>query len=324
VICKKMFKMNITISIIITSLFITTFGFGQDGKIISKEPFVLPDSVLNRIAISDTVLSRKLGSVNFYRIIYLSDGLKVVGYLSEPKQAGKFPCIIVNRGGSLGFGSLNPFLIAFILGRIATWNYISIGSQYRGNDGGEGKEEYGGKDLDDVLNLMLVLSQLSNADTTRIGIEGVSRGGMMTYLALKKTCRFKAAVVVSGLADAYKNIANRPDMENVFERLVPNYKTNKESELKARSAVFWADQMCKTTPLLIMHGSSDWRVLPEESLELVQKLVTFRHPTRFILYEGADHGIDEFRDQKFAEMKRHFDDYVRDGKKWPSMLPHGD
>jgi dipeptidyl aminopeptidase/acylaminoacyl peptidase len=72
-----------------------------------------------------------------------------------------------------------------------------------------------------------------------------------------------------------------------------------------------------------MHGSADWRVPPTEALELVQKLVASKHPARFILYEGADHGIMEYRPEKLLETKRHFDYYLRDGKKWPSMEPHG-
>jgi alpha-beta hydrolase superfamily lysophospholipase len=83
-----------------------------------------------------------------------------------------------------------------------------------------------------------------------------------------------------------------------------------------------ADQLCKTTPLLIMQGSADWRTLPGEVLEFVKKLYEYKHPVRFILYEGADHGIREFPEH-FSEIKRHFDYYLRNGNKWPSMEPHG-
>jgi len=72
-----------------------------------------------------------------------------------------------------------------------------------------------------------------------------------------------------------------------------------------------------------MHGSADWRVLPTESIELVNKLYECKHPTRFILFEGADHGINEYRSERFAEMKRHFDYYLRDGKNPPNMEAHG-
>ena len=112
-------------------------------------------------------------------------------------------------------------------------------------------------------------------------------------------------------------------MENVFAELAPGYASNKENALKERSVVFWADQLCKTTPLLVMHGSSDWRVLPEESLELADKLYKAKQPFRFIFFEGADHGIHEFRDDRNASMKKFFDTYLRDRKPWPSLEPHG-
>ena len=294
----------------------------QDGKIIEKKPLVLPDSVVKQLAQMNSGLDLK--AIDFSRITYLSDGLKVTAYVAEPKAKGKYPCIVSNRGGNRDFSQWEPLNIGFFLGRMASWGYVVIASQYRGNDGGEGREEFGGKDVNDVLNLIPALSQLPNADTSRIGIEGTSRGGMMTYLALKATCRFKAAVVTAGAANSFTNISKRPEMETeVYSELVPNYWAEKEEQLKQRSAVFWADKMCKTTPLLLMHGSADWRVLPSESLELVNKLYESKHPLRFIFFEGADHGIREFREERFAEARRHFDYYLRDGRPYPSMEPHG-
>lgn len=296
----------------------------QDGKIIEKTPFILEKSMVQWLASRDSSLANDIAKVEFHRIVYLSDGLKVTGYMAEPKAKGNYPCIISNRGGNRDFGAWDTISIAYFLGRMATWNYVVVATQYRGVDGGEGMEEFGGKDLHDVLNLIPVLSQCANADTSRIGIEGASRGGMMTYLALKESSRFKAAVVTSGMADAFKTIESRPDMETeVYAQLIPEYTTKKEEALKARSAVHWAEKMCKTTPLLIMHGSSDWRVQAGEAIELVEKLHACKHPVRFILYEGADHSIREFKQENFAETKRHFDHYLRDEKPMPNMNPHG-
>jgi dipeptidyl aminopeptidase/acylaminoacyl peptidase len=298
--------------------------YAQDGKLIEKVNFELPDSVVRILNGRYPGISAKICDLKYSRIKYLSDGLKVTGYIVEPKKPGHYPCIISNRGGNRNFGQWNSLSIGLFLGRLASWDYILVASQYRGNDEGEGVEEFGGKDINDVINLIPVLEQIQNADTSRIGIEGTSRGGMMTYLALKKTCRFKAAVVTAGLANAFSNIAGRPEMEKyVFSELIPNYRLSKEASLKERSVVFWADQLCKKTPILIMHGSSDWRVLPSESFELVTKLYDCKHPTRFILFEGADHGITEFQEDRFAEMKKHFDCYLRDKKEYPSMIPHG-
>lgn len=298
--------------------------FSQDGKIVTKNKFIISDSIQNRIQSFDPDLAAELEHLNFYKLSYLSDGLKVTAYLVEPKSEGKFPCIISNRGGNRDFGQWSEIGVAYFLGKMASWGYVVIASQYRGNDGGEGVEEFGGKDVNDVLNLVKTLKEIPGADTNRIGIEGGSRGGMMTYLALKESCDFKAAAVTAGAANAFANIESRPNMEtHVYAELIPNYWENKEAELQARSAVYWADDMCKSTPLLIMHGSADWRVLPEESMELVSKLYEAKHPTRFILFEGADHGIREFRSDRFYETKRHFDFYVRDLNPLPDMESHG-
>jgi len=306
--------------LLILLFLISISSCAQDGKIISKEPLVLSDSIKIRLAKGVP----HLDSIQFSRITYLSDGLKVTGYIAEPKKEGVYPCIISNRGGNRDFGEWTPLSVGFFMGKMASWGYVVVASQYRGNDGGEGLEQFGGDDVNDVLNLVPVLNQLPKADTTRIGIEGGSRGGMMTYLALRKSCKFKAVAVIAGVADSHLNILNRPEMEeHVYSELVPNYNIDKENQLDQRSAVQWADEMCKSTPLLIMHGSADWRVSPEESLQLVNQLYKYKHPTRFILFEGADHGIREFREDMFDAIKNHFDLYVRDESPLPNMEPHG-
>jgi dipeptidyl aminopeptidase/acylaminoacyl peptidase len=255
----------------------------QDGKIISKEALVLPDNIIHKIDSLDPGVGNDIKSVNLYRITYLSDGLKVVGFLAEPKKPGKYPCIIANRGGRPTFGLWKPFLVAYYLGRMASWGYVVVASQYRGADGGEGKDEFGGKDVNDVFNLVPLLNQLPSADTSRIGMYGESRGGMMTFLALKRSFKFKAAAVVAGMVDAFDVIEKRPETEdNTFRNLIPEYASTKDAALKARSAIYWPDQMCKTTPLLLMHGSGDTRVDALQSMRFVQKLYEYKHPVRFI------------------------------------------
>lgn len=293
----------------------------QDGKIVEKVAFTVSDSVRIRL---NPVVRREIDSVNFYRITYLSDGLKVKAFMAEPKSGRKLPCLIVNRGGNREFSKWTEYSVASVLGRYASWGYVVIASQYRGNDGGEGKEEFGGKDVHDVLNLLPLLNEIPKADTSRIGMEGTSRGGMMTYLAMKNTKRLKAAVVISGTADLFQNLSKRQQLEkNVFAELIPNYQQEKDKALRARSAVYWADEMCKTTPLLIMHGSADWRVSPTEAISLVQKLYDAKHPVRFIFFEGADHAINEYKTEVTQHVKKHFNHYLRDEKKWPSLEPHG-
>ncbi len=138
---------------------------------------------------------------------------------------------------------------------MASWGYCVVGSQYRGNDGGEGKEEFAGKDLDDVLNLIPLMNGIDRADTSRIGMWGISRGGLMIYLALTKTTRIRAAVVLSGLADLKMGLENQPEVDSIFNGWLPEYRENREQFLKNRSALEIADKICKTTPIFIIQGT---------------------------------------------------------------------
>jgi len=312
---------NLITGIILFSL----SSFAQDGKIVSILPHAIEDSdkvfFQKRFKNTDSVLSE----TTLQKITYLSEGLKISGYVSQPKgNTKKYPCIIYCRGGNRDFGSLTSFE-QFYLQRMAAWGYVVIASQYRGGPGSEGKDEFGGSDINDVLNLLPALSQLPIADTSRIGIHGWSRGGMMTYLAMKKSNRFKAAVVGAGAANLYNGITMRKDSFElyVYAACIPNYYKNKDAELQKRSAVFWADSLSKATPLLMMHGSADWRVSPDESLELLAKLYKAKQPLKFIFYPGGGHGLREYTVETDAEMKKWFDDYLRDGKAMPNMEKHG-
>jgi len=182
--------------------------------------------------------------------------------------------------------------------------------------------EYGGADVDDVLNLIPVLESVPRADTGSIGMIGASRGGMMTYLALTKTNRIAAAVVNSGLADL--NVADRPEMVDVWSRMIPDYAKDPAAKLAARSAVHFAAALNKTTPILLLHGTSDWRAKPKtNAIDMAAALLEVKHPFRLVLFEGAQHGLAEFREEKDRMMRDWLDRYVKERKPWPSVEPHG-
>jgi dipeptidyl aminopeptidase/acylaminoacyl peptidase len=70
---------------------------------------------------------------------------------------------------------------------------------------------------------------------------------------------------------------------------------------------------------LLMHGSGDTRVDALQSMRFVQKLYEYKHPVRFILFEGADHTISQYESEAFSQVKQHFDKYVRDRKALPKL-----
>ena len=300
--------------------------YAQNGKIIDQAPYQHPDTSLDMLLKRSADFKEIQNNTSIKSITYVSDGLKIKGYLVQPKQSGKYPCVIFCRGGNRDFSFLSSPQIG-LMQTIANWGYVVIGSQNRGCCGSEGNEEFGGADINDVLNLLQTLEEIPNADTSRVGIYGISRGGMMAYLALKKSNRFKAAIINSGLSDLFDAISSRPDgnvmEDSVFAELIPNYKKNKNAALKARSANFWADSLCKKTPILIMHGSSDWRVNPDASIELLRKLYLANQPVKYIMFPGSAHGLGEYRAEVLYNIKMWLDDFLKNNKPLPDMKKHG-
>ena len=165
------------------------------------------------------------------KITYLSDGLKVKGFIAYPKnQTKKYPCVIWNRGGAGNRGAIDAFTARGIYGQLASWGYVVFASQYRGNAGGEGKEEFGGKDVNDVLNLIPLAEEIPNADKNKWGIEGWSRGGMMAYIALTKTKIFRCAILVGAISNLEQNPVITPDMRKFYVDQIGE--DNFETELK--------------------------------------------------------------------------------------------
>lgn len=269
-----------------------------------------------------------LEHVDMYEITYLSDGLKIQSFAAIPKKGEKHPVIVYNRGGNRDLGALQLFRgrakypVAYWFSKMASEGYVVIGCNYRGSGASEGEDEFGGKDINDVLNLLEVLEEIPEADTENIGMYGWSRGSTMTYLAMAKSDKIKAAVAVAGKSDA-TNI-DRPEMESgVYAELIPNYWENKDEELKKRSAIYFADEFKKDVPLLLLHGNSDWRVKSVHSLNLALKLDELRVPYRLKIYEGGSHGLHAFREDVDAEILNWFNTYLKEDQSTPNMEYHG-
>lgn len=325
--------MRIAKYIFLLSFILPISLFAQNGRIIEKSEYQYDSNkeLLKNISFqkdNKTILKpdyQYLNEVVMQELFYESDGLKVKAFLSYPKKEGKYPIIIYNRGGNRDFGSLNEFKMVYILAKAASWGYVVIGSQYRGVDGGEGMEEFGGKDVNDVLNLIPLTHNLPNADSSKIGMYGWSRGGMMTLLSLMKTDKIKAAVIGGAVSDLRAmNDTRGGEMEKyVYSELMPNYEENKEALLDARSAIIQVDKICKTSPFLILHGTADWRVIPEESLNLAIAFQKEQIPYRLVMLEGGDHGLSEFKKEVNEMVKNWFDKYLKKGIKNPNLHPHG-
>jgi dipeptidyl aminopeptidase/acylaminoacyl peptidase len=134
----------------------------QDGCLLSSEPLALtkPYAQLDdlskfRFPQAEYDEARNQRDFEGLRIAYRSGGLRIVGFIYKPKHTTgrKLPAIIFNRGGTADFGAIEPEeLVTFYFW--AKEGFVVLASNYRGGGGSEGVDEWGGRDVDDVMNLM--------------------------------------------------------------------------------------------------------------------------------------------------------------------------
>lgn len=255
------------------------------------------------------IVRQELQKVETYRFTYKVNKLNVVGYVAIPRGSkGKIPCIIHLRGGSREFAALTPRDIYGKLVRFALEGYVVIATQYPGVDGGSGLDTFGGvNDIASITKLKDILRGISIADTDNIGVKGHSRGGLMAYMLLREVKWIKAAVIAAAPTDQIRQGKERPKWR---EHQISLWGKGRE-ELTRRSPLKWVDKLSKKVPILLMHGSADWRVSPVDSLEMSQLMLKNSIPHRFILFEGADHGITEFKTEYLKQSLDWFNRFLK-------------
>lgn len=242
------------------------------------------------------------------RIAYASDGLKVAAYIWRPENIDgkRLPLIIFNRGGGQEVGKLAPWDRDGFYDFLES-GFVVIGSQYRGNDGGEGHDEEGGAEIRDIVNLIPLARALGYLDTENVFMMGDSRGAMMIYLAMREGVEMKAAAAVGAETDLSANLKRRPELLEGYSKNIPGFDRDAEETLRRRSAIFWPEKI--SAPLLMMHGGKDWRVPPSQDLAFAAKLDALRRPYELIVFDGDVHALSfnwRERDRRTIDwFKRH-------------------
>lgn len=247
----------------------------------------------------------------FYEITYLSDGIKVKGIISLPRGFDtnkKWPVVFYSRGGNRDLGMIKRPGAYF--DKLTLDKFILFASQYRGSKGSEGRDEFGGKDVFDIINLIEISKKFSFIDKSKRFAVGESRGAMMNFLVMKEGIQFTAAASIGGLTDLTLTRKHRPEMEKrVFSELIPQYKSLNEdqklTELKKRSAIFWPEKI--QTPLVILHGEEDWQVRVDQAQNMAKKLKEKGLMARSVFFKDDDHLLSKNKHEVVLEVQSWFD-----------------
>jgi dipeptidyl aminopeptidase/acylaminoacyl peptidase len=257
--------------------------------------------------------ARTSTAVECRRITYLSDGLKIVGFIVQPVSVGRhYPVIVFNRGGLLDIGKINELnLVDFY--DLASQGFLVVASQYRGNDGGEGREEFGGSDVNDVLALRDLAIALPDADAQNVFFYGLSRGGMMTFLALRRGATVNAVAVVGAILDLEDTTAagklRAPGIAKTVLNLIPDYATRGASALRDRSAVHWPEEV--NVPALIIHGGADEEVPVSEALTFAARLNDLHKSFELVVYASDSHELTNNRKDRNSRIVSWFRRHMR-------------
>lgn len=247
---------------------------------------------------------------------YKSDGLVVDGVLCRPKNSSgtKSPIILYNRGGTGNFGKITEedFPDFYVL---AKHGFVVFATNYRYVGKRGASDQFGGDDVNDVINLYKSVLKLDYVDSNNIFMIGLSRGGIMTYKSLTRI-NLNAAAVVGGVADFRDLVKKRPiflkgwsdlDEESNYrglENILPNFQDNKDEYFKSRSAIDWTDKI--NTPILILHSRQDGRVPVEGALQLALNLSKLNKPYKIKVYDKKSHSLPYSKFDSFDEIIKWF------------------
>lgn len=256
-------------------------------------------------------------------IRYASDGLEVPGVLIRPKNPSnrKWPVIIYNRGGTGDYGRItnddhactrehSACLTIVDLYLLAKSGFVIIASDYRFHGATAKRDEWGGGDVNDVLNLIRTLQSLDFVDRERVYMMGLSRGGTMTYQVLKRGPAIRAAVVIAGASDLEALGRYRPEFVNGDEwydgwaKVWPNYANRATDLYRDRSPVYWADKLA--VPILILHSRVDRLCPVDHALRMAAALQESGKVYALHIYERDGHSLPLNREDRNRQIVEWF------------------
>ncbi|MGY6551359.1 MAG: S9 family peptidase [Erythrobacter sp.] len=260
------------------------------------------------------------------------DGQEIEGVLIEP--VGNIPRkgapTIMNIHGGPEAHESNGWQTAYSKpGHIAAGKgYAVFLPNYRGSTGygvafaKQHQGDYGGKEFDDIVDAKRALVAEGIADPARTGITGGSYGGYASaWGATYHSEEYAASVMFVGISNNISKFGTTDipnEMYLVHERKWP---WEEWDHLLDRSPIYHVGKAA--TPILIMHGDSDTRVHPSQSMELYRNIKTRKPevPVRLVFYPGEGHGNARAasRYDYNLRMMEWFDTYLKSGNRTAAM-----
>lgn len=261
-----------------------------------------------------------------WRFLYRSLQGLVEGFICCPDKDGPFPAIVFNKGASnnrllfdvsdrilgpspgmskedhleLRIGT--PYnLFSRVFGLVRN-GFLVAASQYSGCGLSQGLDEYGGRDVEDVVRIVEILLDLPSVNPAKLGMLGICRGALMGFKALAdlRMVSVRHFVAINAAPNlsiwAHNHSYMKHELNSCFE---PSY-----IEFDRRNILKMIDALPTDLSVLNIHGQND-RYISQAMIERMNHELRGRIGDRLssFLVPSTGHAIFEGENGAFMWSK---------------------
>ncbi|WP_340677716.1 S9 family peptidase [Paraglaciecola sp.] len=233
------------------------------------------------------------------------DGVSIPGILYKPQQAvdKKVPALVWIHGGP---GGQSRKGYSALIQHLVNNGYAILQINNRGSSG-YGKtffhlddKRHGQDDLQDVVYCKQYLQSLAWVENDNIGVIGGSYGGYLTMAAMTFTKEFKVGINIFGVTNWVRTLKSIPPYWESFRKSLYDELGDPEQDeerLHSISPVFFGHKV--TSPVLVVQGANDPRVLKIESDEMVEAIRAGGTYVDYLVFDDEGHGFSK-KDNRIA------------------------
>lgn len=236
------------------------------------------------------------------------DGMPLHGYLTRPPGEGPHPLVVLPHGGP--HGVRDDWMYDPEVQLLASRGYAVLQVNFRGSSGygmaflHAGFREWGGKVQEDIADATRWAIAEGVTEAGRICIFGSSFGGYAALMgAVREPELYRCVIGFAGIydlelmrstSDIPRSRMGRAYLEDVIG--------NDVELLRAQSPARHAERIA--APVLLIHGTADWRVDYQHAQVMRQALESANKPFEWLSLKGEGHGIadEDVREEVYARI----------------------
>lgn len=217
-------------------------------------------------------------------VALVTEALRPEGPGASPSR-GKYPALLYCRGGLGKVGRVQQHWVDSFANR----GYVVLAPCYRGNEGGEGRDEFGGADREDSNAAFRLLQALPFVEASRVSVMGFSRGAINAAMTAADMDAVHRLILWGGVSDLAATYEERVDLRRTLKRIVGGSPAKNPEGYLSRSPLHYAEQW--RCPVLIIHGTNDVQVDVGHGLRMLKRLRELGAPADAHMYEGSGHHL---------------------------------